>query len=82
MGWPAQEYPGLVKSYEEMYADNAYGPKADRNALQQRVRGLVAAAGGLRPGAGARKRRWTSTGHPERGPNVRGRPTEQQLTLL
>ena len=50
MAWLAGEYPGLVRRYEEMYADNAYGPKADRNALQQRVRGLVTAAGGLKPG--------------------------------
>ena len=79
MGWLANEYPGLVRRYEEMYADGAYGPKAERNALQQRIRGLVAAAGGLRleTKPPERNRRWT--GHPDRTPK---RPTEQQLTLL
>lgn len=48
MGWLQKEYPNLVTRYEEMYSANAYGPRADRTSLQQRVRGLVAAAGGLR----------------------------------
>jgi DNA repair photolyase len=79
MGWLAAEYPGLVKRYEEMYAENAYGPKADRNALQQRIRGLVAAAGGLRPRtAPANGRRW-QTGHPDPVPE---RAEQRQLTLL
>jgi DNA repair photolyase len=83
MAWLSDAYPGLVRRYEEMYSENAYGPKADRNALQQRVRGLVAAAGGLRLKPGAqRNRRWTSTGHPDRAIQVPKRPTEQQLTLL
>ena len=83
MAWLSDAYPGLVRRYEEMYADNAYGPKDDRDALQQRVRGLVAAAGGLRlmPEA-QRNRRWTSTGHPGRATPVPKQPTEQQLTLL
>jgi DNA repair photolyase len=79
MAWLGAEHPGLVRTYEEMYADGAYGPKADRNALQQRVRGLVAAAGGLRQKNPLRNRRWTNTGHPEREPR---RPADQQLTLL
>ena len=48
MGWLTGEFPELVKPYEELYADNPYGPKADRVALQQQVRGHIAAAGGLR----------------------------------
>jgi DNA repair photolyase len=83
MAWLSSEYPGLVRRYEEMYAENAYGPKADRNALQRRVRGLVAAAGGLRLTPEAqRNRRWTNTGHPDRATPVPKRPTERQLTLL
>jgi DNA repair photolyase len=83
MAWLGAEYPGLVRRYEEMYAGGAYGPKADRNALQQRVRGLVAAAGGLRlktppPERDGGNRRW-GTGHPDRAPK---KPNEQQLTLL
>jgi DNA repair photolyase len=80
MGWLAEQYPGLVRHYEEMYSGGAYGPKSDRNALQQRVRGLVAAAGGLRPkmeGPG-RNRRWTGTGHPD----TRRASEPRQLTLL
>jgi DNA repair photolyase len=80
MGWLAEQYPGLVRRYEEMYGGNAYGSKADRNALQQRVRGLVAAAGGLRPrteGSG-RNRSWTGTGHPD----TRKASEPRQLTLL
>jgi hypothetical protein len=49
MRWLDAEYPNLVKRYEDLYADNAYGPKAARNALTGRVRGLIAAAGGLKP---------------------------------
>ncbi len=49
MGWLQADYPGLVKRYEDLYADNAYGPKAARNALAGRVKGLLAAAGGLKP---------------------------------
>ena len=79
MAWLGAEYPGLVRTYEQMYAEGAYGPKADRNALQQRVRGLVAAAGGLRLKNPPKARRWTDTGHPERRPE---QPKEQQLTLL
>jgi DNA repair photolyase len=80
MGWLGTTYPGLVRTYEEMYADNAYGPKADRNALQQRVRGLVAAAGGLKTRPPERDRRWTATGHPDaRKPAA---PSPRQLTLL
>ena len=83
MAWLEREYPGLVKSYEEMYAANAYGPKTERDALQHRVRGLVAAAGGLRvKPAAQRNRRWTNTGHPDRTTPVPKRATEQQLTLL
>lgn len=83
MAWLAREFPGLVRRYEEMYAENPYGPKADRKALQQRVRGLVTAAGGLRlKPAAQRNRRWTNTGHPDRRTEVPKRPTEQQLTLL
>ena len=48
MGWLSDEFPELVKSYEEMYEHNAYGPKAGRVALQQQVRSNIAAAGGLR----------------------------------
>jgi DNA repair photolyase len=48
MGWLTNAYPGLVGTYEDMYAKNAYGPKQNRQALSNRVRGLVAAAGGLR----------------------------------
>jgi len=49
MGWLQRSYPGLVTRYEEMYGENAYGPKEDRKALGRRIGGLVRAAGGLRP---------------------------------
>jgi DNA repair photolyase len=77
MGWLGDEFPELVVRYEEMYAQNAYGPKTDRNALQQRVRGLVAAAGGLKPKVPPpeRQRRWA----PER---PSGPSKAEQLTLL
>jgi DNA repair photolyase len=83
MSWLADAYPGLVTTYEEMYAGGAYGPKQARNALGQRVRGLVAAAGGLQPQESRknpppeRNRRW---GSPK--PPAPPTPKEQQLTLL
>lgn len=49
MAWLRAEYPGLVGTYEELYAKGSYAPKADRRALGRRVSGLVRAAGGLRP---------------------------------
>ena len=60
MGWLEQTYPELVTRYEEMYKGNAYGPKQDRKVLAQRVRGLVASAGGLKPVVAQpeRNRRW------------------------
>lgn len=60
MGWLTETFPDLVGTYEEMYAKHAYGPKEDRTALQNRVRGLVAAAGGLRliSPPSERQRRW------------------------
>ncbi len=60
MGWLQETYPDLVTRYEEMYKAHAYGPKEDRKALSQRVRGLVAAAGGLKPlvDPPERNRRW------------------------
>jgi len=48
MAWLQQTYPGLVGRYEDMYAQNAYGPKEIRKALGRRVAGLVRAAGGVR----------------------------------
>jgi DNA repair photolyase len=48
MAWLQQTYPGLVGRYEDMYAQNAYGPKEMRKALGRRVAGLVRAAGGVR----------------------------------
>jgi DNA repair photolyase len=76
MTWLSATYPGLVTRYEEMYAGNAYGPKEARRALGQRIRGLVAAAGGLKPKVELppRNQRWAAE---------RPRPpAEQQLTLL
>jgi DNA repair photolyase len=49
MGWLGQEYPGLVRRYEDLYKDNAYGPKSARRSLSGRINGLVRAAGGLKP---------------------------------
>jgi DNA repair photolyase len=49
MEWLQRSYPGLVTRYEEMYGENAYGPKEDRKALGRRIAGLVRAAGGLKP---------------------------------
>lgn len=49
MGWLAEQYPGLVTRYEQMYAGGAYGPKDDRRALSNRIHGIVRAAGGLKP---------------------------------
>lgn len=79
MRWLGDAYPGLVRRYAELYADNAYGPKSERDAAQQRVRGLVSAAGGVRPKTPSRGRRWTNTGHPDASPQA---PPQRQLTLL
>jgi DNA repair photolyase len=48
MGWLQETYPSLISTYEDLYATGAYGPRSQRQALANRVRGLVAAAGGLR----------------------------------
>lgn len=48
MAWLAENYPGLVSRYEDLYAQGAYGPKDARKALGRRVAGLVRAAGGVR----------------------------------
>ncbi|MGH2758745.1 MAG: radical SAM protein [Actinomycetota bacterium] len=48
MAWLQETYPDLVTRYDELYADNAYGPKEQRKALGRRVAGLVRAAGGVR----------------------------------
>jgi DNA repair photolyase len=78
MGWLKEAFPDLVGTYEEMYATNAYGPNADRKALQSRIRGLVAAAGGLRviTPPPERNRRW---GASKRQPPT---PEGKQLQLL
>jgi DNA repair photolyase len=76
MDWLGSTYPHLVTSYEEMYSGGAYGPKGPRKALQQKVRALVAAAGGLKPITPPpdRHRRW-GVANPAPDKN-------QQLTLL
>lgn len=63
MGWLQEAFPDLVGTYEEIYAQHAYGPKEDRKALSNRIRGLVAAAGGLRliTAPPERNRRWGAT---------------------
>jgi DNA repair photolyase len=48
MAWLREAYPDLIGTYEELYADSAYGPKEMRRRLGRRVAGLVKAAGGLR----------------------------------
>jgi DNA repair photolyase len=48
MAWLRESYPDLIGTYEELYADSAYGPKEMRRGLGRRVAGLVQAAGGLR----------------------------------
>jgi DNA repair photolyase len=73
MKWLADEYPDLVTSYEKMYATGAYGPKADRNALQARIRRLVLDAGGLKP---------LVEEPPERFVKRAEKPKPQQLQLL
>jgi hypothetical protein len=78
MGWLRDAYPGLVGTYERMYADGAYGPKADRKALGRRVAGLVRAAGGLRPSAPVTER-WRAA--EARKPPPAAEPA-QQLQLL
>jgi DNA repair photolyase len=78
MDWLGETYPELVTRYDAMYGQGAYGPKQDRQALQQRVRGLVAAAGGLQPivEPPARDRRW-----PRPDPSQPA-PKQEQLQLL
>jgi DNA repair photolyase len=56
MAWLQETYPHLVEGYEALYKDSAYGPKEHRKALGRRMRGLVAAAGGLRPTIGKTER--------------------------
>ena len=75
MGWLQEAYPDLVTRYQDAYKANAYGPKDDRKVLQQRVRGLVADAGGLKPlvEQPERHRRWGAK---------KPAPQGQQLQLL
>jgi DNA repair photolyase len=75
MGWLNETHPELVTTYSEMYSASAYGPKAARNAVSQRVRGLVAAAGGLR--LMTPPERWNRP-----TPDVRPQRSDEQLTLL
>jgi DNA repair photolyase len=56
MAWLNDAYPGLVGRYEDLYKDNAYGPKEARKALGRRVSGLVRAAGGTRESERAPRR--------------------------
>ncbi len=74
MSWLRDAYPHLVTRYEELYAQNAYGPKEQRKALGRRVAGLVRAAGGLNHG-GERSSRFDKTAE------KRGNPAKQ-LQLL
>jgi DNA repair photolyase len=75
MAWLKDAYPHLVQSYEEMYAQGAYGPKEERKAVGRRVAGLVRAAGGLRPTAKVSER-WAR--QKPSGPPVE-RPRQLQL---
>jgi len=76
MAWLQDEYPGLVGTYEEMYAKGAYGPNDKRKALGRRVAGLVRAAGGIRPTATVAER-WAKREKPSE-PEAESR----QLQLL
>jgi DNA repair photolyase len=78
MGWLNENHPELVTTYEGMYAHNVYGPKADRQRLSNRVRGLVAEAGGLRliTPPPQRHRRWGAKPADPQGPRT------TQLELL
>jgi DNA repair photolyase len=62
MGWLHEEYPDLVRTYEDMYRGTAYGPKKARDDLAQRIRANVAEAGGLRLVTEPRERhrRWNA----------------------
>ncbi len=73
MKWLSDAYPDLVMSYERMYAQNSYGPKVNRNALQARIRRLVLDAGGLKP---------LVDEPPERFVRRNEKPKPQQLQLL
>lgn len=77
LAWLSECYPDLVVRYEELYKDNAYGPKESRKALGRRVHGLIRAAGGIREREGAPKRftrRAEGVTKPE--------PVRKQLQLL
>jgi DNA repair photolyase len=76
MAWLREVYPGLVASYEDMYANGAYGPKELRRDVGRRVGGLVRAAGGLRPTAKVTERPGRRERAPEPGAEAR------QLQLL
>jgi DNA repair photolyase len=76
MGWLRDAYPGLVGTYEELYAQGAYGPNHLRKAVGRRVAGLVRAAGGIRPTAPVAERWARQEKAPEPEPDAR------QLQLL
>src|SRR5260370_23636086 len=76
LAWLRDAYPDLVGSYDEMYANGAYGPKELRKAVGRRVSGLVRAAGGVRPTPSVTER-WGKREKPtESGPDAK------QLQLL
>jgi DNA repair photolyase len=79
MRWLSDAYPGLVGTYEQMYARSPYGPAPERKAASRAVRDAVRAAGGLRltPAAAKRWRRMRETEAPKREA-----PQPKQLKLL
>ncbi len=79
MAWLRESYPQLVVRYEELYADNAYGPKEARKRLSRRVTGLVQAAGGL-PVSEDSPRRFRRPA--ERGTAAPAKAPVKQLQLL
>jgi DNA repair photolyase len=76
MTWLREAYPNLVGTYEDVYANGAYGPKDRRKAIGRRVSGLVRAAGGLRPTAQVAER-WAKRERP-----AEPEPHAKQLQLL
>ncbi len=74
MAWLGNAYPNLVQSYEELYAQGAYGSIQMRRRIGRRVAGLVQAAGGHRQ----RREGLRPYGHPQK----EAAASTKQLQLL